>query len=154
MSLLNASAPDFTLPDQDGTPLTLFSLKGQMVVLYAYPKDDTSGCTQEAKDFTERLEAFTAAGARVLGLSPDDSASHHKFRCKYDLSITLLADTTKETLQAYGVWVEKSMYGKKYMGVERTTFLMDKEGVIRHIWSKVKVSGHAEAVLNAVKELV
>lgn len=146
-------APDFKLSDQDGKTVQLSKLKGTPVVVYFYPKDDTSGCTREAQDFTSLIENFAAAGVRVIGISPDSAASHAKFCTKHDLKLTLLADETKATATAYGVWVEKSMYGRKYMGVERTTFLVGKDGKIRGIWRKVKVPGHADAVLTAVTAL-
>lgn len=147
-------APDFSLPDSEGTPLKLSKLKGHPVVLYFYPKDDTPGCTTEAKDFSCLIDQFTAAGAQVVGVSPDSAASHAKFKAKHDLTVQLVADEEKAVATAYGVWVEKSMYGKKYMGVERSTFLVDTKGKITQVWRKVKVPGHAEEVLAAVKALV
>ncbi|MBA2127116.1 peroxiredoxin [Hyphomicrobium methylovorum] len=146
-------APDFTLPADDGTKVRLSKLRGRPVVLYFYPKDDTSGCTQEAKDFSCIADAFAAEGAHVIGVSPDSATSHQKFKTKHGLDLQLLADETKMVCEAYGVWVEKSMYGRKYMGVERSTFLIDKSGRIAKSWRKVKVTGHAEAVLAAVKAL-
>jgi peroxiredoxin Q/BCP len=146
-------APDFELPDADGKSVRLSRLKGRLVVVYFYPKDDTSGCTAEAKGFSCLIEAFKKAGADVIGISPDGPASHRKFADKYDLSVHLLADEAKETAQAYGVWVEKSMYGRKYMGVERSTFLVDAAGKIAKSWRKVRVPGHAEEVLAAVEAL-
>jgi thioredoxin-dependent peroxiredoxin len=146
-------APNFKLLDQNGKTLELTKLRGRPVVLYFYPKDDTSGCTLEAKDFSCLKGAFDAAGAEVIGISPDGVESHRKFIDKYELTIRLLADDEKAAALAYDVWVEKSMYGKKYMGVERSTFLIDKAGRIAHSWRKVKVPGHAEEVLAAVKEL-
>jgi peroxiredoxin Q/BCP len=146
-------APDFELPTETGEDLNLSSLKGKPVVLYFYPKDDTSGCTAEAKDFSRLAPEFRKAGAVVLGVSPDSVASHQKFRDKHDLSIRLVADTEKAAAMAYGVWAEKSMYGRKYMGVERSTFLIDKAGRIARSWRKVKVPGHAEEVLEAVRAL-
>lgn len=143
-------APDFTLPTDNGQTVTLSALKGQKVVLYFYPKDNTPGCTKEAIGFSEHLEAFKAKGATIIGMSPDSAAKHDKFKAKHDLTITLAADEEKNTLTAYGVWVEKSMYGKKYMGVERSTFLIDETGKIATIWRKVKVPGHVEAVLEAL----
>lgn len=145
-------APDFSLP-ADGTALSLSSLKGKLVVLYFYPKDDTSGCTQEAIDFQQRRGEFEAAGAVIVGMSPDGEKSHAKFKAKHDLSFTLVSDETKETLERYGVWVQKSMYGRSYMGVARTTILIDRDGRIARIWDKVKVPGHAEEVLAAVKSM-
>ncbi|MGI9381741.1 MAG: thioredoxin-dependent thiol peroxidase [Methyloligellaceae bacterium] len=145
------AAPEFELPtDRDGT-LRLNDLKGQPVVLYFYPKDDTSGCTKEAIAFSELLDEFSSHGAKIIGISPDSPASHDKFRAKHGLSVTLAADTEKAVAEAYGVWVEKSMYGRKYMGVERSTFLLDADGKLAQIWRKVKVPGHVEAVLDAVK---
>jgi len=146
-------APDFTLHDDDGATVQLSKLRGRPVVVYFYPKDDTSGCTQEAKDFTCLAAEFAEAGAEVVGISPDSAASHKKFKAKHDLSLRLLADETKATAEAYGVWVEKSMYGRKYMGVERSTFLIDGKGKVVKSWRKVKIPGHAQAVLEAVKAL-
>jgi peroxiredoxin Q/BCP len=146
-------APDFALPDADGKTVRLAGLKGQPVVVYFYPKDDTSGCTAEAKDFTCLAAEFKRAGAEVIGISPDSPASHRKFQDKYDLGVSLLADEDRKTAEAYGVWVEKSMYGRKYMGVERSTFLVDGAGKIARSWHKVKVPGHAEEVLEAVRAL-
>ena len=144
-------APDFTLATESGKPLKLSSLKGKPVVLYFYPKDDTSGCTLEAKEFSRLAPEFRKAGAEVIGVSPDSVESHQKFSRKYDLAVRLAADTDKAVANAYGVWVEKSMYGRKYMGVERATFLVGKDGRIASSWRKVKVPGHAEEVLAAIK---
>ena len=146
-------APDFALPTDSGESLALSRLKGKPVVLYFYPKDDTSGCTAEAKDFSRLAPDFRKAGVEVIGVSPDSVESHAKFRRKYDLAIKLAADADKAVANAYGVWVEKSMYGRKYMGVERSTFLIDKAGRIAKSWRKVKVPGHAEEVLAAAKAL-
>jgi thioredoxin-dependent peroxiredoxin len=146
-------APDFELPCDDGTVIRLSRQRGQVTVLYFYPKDDTSGCTAQAKDFSCMTEQFKAAGAEVIGVSPDAIESHLKFRKKHDLSVRLGADADRKVAVAYGVWVEKSMYGKKYMGVERSTFLIDKTGRIAKAWHKVKVPGHAGEVLEAVKAL-
>lgn len=146
-------APDFTLPRDGGGEVTLSDLRPKTVVLYFYPKDDTSGCTKEAQAFTEHLAEFEAAGAVILGVSKDSVAKHDKFRAKYDLGVALLSDEESDVCERYGVWVEKSMYGKKYMGIERATFLIDGSGTIRDVWRKVKVPGHAEAVLEAVKAL-
>lgn len=146
-------APAFALPRDGGGALTLADLRGKAVVLYFYPKDDTSGCTRESLDFSALATAFEAAGAVVVGLSPDPVKSHDRFRAKHQLAQPLVADESKTTLAAYGVWVEKSMYGRKYMGVERTTFLIDAKGQIARIWRKVKVPGHAQEVLAAAKAL-
>jgi len=146
-------APSFTLPTDGDAKVSLSELKGKSVVLYFYPKDDTPGCTAEAIAFSKDSKAFKAAGAVVIGVSKDSPASHDKFKAKYDLALTLAADEATKTAEAYGVWVEKSMYGRRYMGMERATFLIDAKGVIRQIWRKVKVSGHAPEVLAAVKAL-
>jgi peroxiredoxin Q/BCP len=146
-------APDFELPTDDGGKVKLSKLKGKPVVVYFYPKDDTSGCTREAKDFSCLIDDFKKAGAEVIGISPDPATSKAKFRKKHDLTVTLAADEEKTVATAYGVWVEKSMYGKKYMGVERSTFLVDKAGKVAQAWNKVKVPGHADEVLAAVKAL-
>ena len=146
-------APAFTLEtDTEGT-VALGDYAGAPLVLYFYPKDDTSGCTKEAIAFTALSDAFAKAGAKILGVSPGSVAKHEKFRTKHDLGIALGADEEKTTLEAYGVWVEKSMYGRKYMGVERSTFLIDGSGTIARVWRKVKVPGHAEEVLSAVEAL-
>jgi peroxiredoxin Q/BCP len=147
------AAPDFTLPRDGAGALGLKDFGGRKLALYFYPKDDTSGCTAEAKDFNALLMEFAEAGAAVVGVSPDPVKSHDKFRDKYELSFPLLSDEARSMLEAYGVWVEKSMYGRKYMGVERTTFLIDGQGVIVKIWRKVKTAGHAAAVLEAVKAM-
>ena len=146
-------APDFKLPADDGTTVQLSKFKGQPVVVYFYPKDDTPGCTTEAKDFSCLASEFAEAGTVVIGISPDSSESHKKFRAKHALELTLAADTEKQAALAYGVWVEKSMYGKTYMGVERATFLIDPKGKIVKSWRKVKVPGHAESVLAATRVL-
>ncbi len=146
-------APDFTLPSDEGGDVRLSELGGHAVVLYFYPKDDTSGCTSEAKAFTEAQAEFDAIGAVVVGVSKDSVKSHAKFRQKYGLSVRLGADVDGEVVQGYGVWVEKSMYGRKYMGIERATFLIDGSGVIRRVWRKVSVPGHALSVLAAAREL-
>ncbi len=153
MLTIGDKAPDFALPDETGQLFKLSKHKGTLVAVYFYPKDDTSGCTAEAKDFSCLSEAFQAAGVQVVGISPDSSQSHQKFKMKYELAVTLVADVEKAAATAFGVWVEKSMYGKKYMGVERSTFLVDKAGKIAQVWRKVKVAGHAEAVLEAVNAL-
>jgi peroxiredoxin Q/BCP len=146
------AAPDFDMPGDDG-PITLSALKGKTVVLYFYPKDDTSGCTSEAKAFTDAAGDFEAAGAVVVGVSKDTVASHAKFRAKYGLSPRLGSDADGDVTERYGVWVEKSMYGRKYMGIERATFLIDGDGVVRRVWRKVKVPGHAAEVLAAAQAL-
>ena len=146
-------APDFKLPGDNGTEVSLSAYRGQAVVLYFYPKDNTSGCTKEAVAFNDLSSDFKTAGVAVIGVSPDPVSSHDKFKAKYGLTFPLAADEGTEVATAYGVWAEKSMYGKKYMGVERTTFLIDREGVIRKAWRKVKVPGHAEEVLAAAKAL-
>jgi len=148
-----AKAPAFNLPRDGGGKVSLASLKGKKIVLYFYPKDDTSGCTTEAKDFTKLKAKFKAAGAEVYGVSPDPVASHDKFVKKHELGIPLLSDESKEMLEAYEVWKEKSMYGRTYMGVERTTVLIDEKGKIARVWNKVKVAGHADEVLKACKEI-
>lgn len=146
-------APDFELPDDSGGKLSLKDFAGKKLVLYFYPKDDTSGCTKEAIEFNGMKAEFAKAGATIVGVSPDSVASHTKFKTKHDLGLQLVSDETKTMLEAYGVWVEKAMYGRKYMGVERTTLLIDPKGVIAAVWNKVKVPGHAEAVLKAAKAL-
>lgn len=145
-------APDFTLETDRGDTLKLSSLRGRQVVLYFYPKDDTSGCTKEACGFRDALKDFTQADAKFVGVSPDSVARHDKFKIKYDLPFRLVSDPDKLACQAYGVWKQKSMYGRKYMGVERSTFLIDERGVIRQAWRKVKVPDHVEAVLAAARE--
>lgn len=146
-------APDFTLDGDDGETLKLSKLKGKPVVVFFYPKDDTAGCTQEAKEFSELAEQFAAVDIRVIGISPDPIESKQKFRKKHDLTIELAADPDKVASVAYGVWVEKSMYGRRYMGVERTTYLIDGAGKVAKVWTKVKVPGHAKEVLAAAKQL-
>ncbi len=146
-------APDFTLPQSGGDDVTLSDLRGGAVVLYFYPKDDTPGCTKESIAFSEHLGAFADAGAKVFGISKDSVAKHEKFTTKHDLTVPLLSDENGTVCEDYGVWVEKNMYGKKYMGIERATYLIDADGNIAQIWRKVKVPGHAEAVLEAVKAL-
>ncbi len=146
-------APAFSMPADDGTAIKLADFKGQNVILYFYPKDATSGCTKEACDFTDNTPKFTKADAVVIGVSKDSVASHQKFKKKHKLKVTLGADEDGKVCEAYGVWVEKSMYGRKYMGIERSTFLIDGKGVIRAEWRKVKVPGHADEVLAALKAL-
>ncbi len=143
-------APDFTLPTDTGDTLTLSSLRGRWVVLYGYPKDDTSGCTTQACEFRDLFPRFDKNKAVILGISPDSVKSHVKFKTKYELPFTLLADEDKVALQAYDIWKEKSMYGKKYMGVERTTFVIDPMGHIAKVFEKVKPAGHAEEVMAVI----
>ncbi|WP_421402980.1 thioredoxin-dependent thiol peroxidase [Agrobacterium fabrum] len=150
---IGSPAPDFTLPRNGEGTVTLSKLQGKAVILYFYPKDDTSGCTVEAIDFSALGGEFEAANAVVIGISPDSVKSHDKFAAKHSLSVMLASDEEKQVLEAYGVWKEKSMYGKKYMGVERTTVLIAPDGKIAEIWNKVKVAGHAQAVLEAAKKL-
>jgi peroxiredoxin Q/BCP len=146
-------APEFSLPADGGATVALKDYKGKAVVLYFYPKDDTSGCTAEACAFGEALPQFGKAKAAVIGISRDSVASHDKFKAKYRLPFPLASDADGTVCEAYGVWVEKSMYGRKYMGIERSTFLIDGQGVIRNIWRKVKVPGHAQEVLEAAAAL-
>ena len=144
-------APDFTVEDDSGKKVKLSDFKGKKVVLYFYPKDDTPGCTKEACNFRDGLKDIAKSGAVVLGVSADDVKSHKKFKEKFDLNFPLLADTDKKIVEAYDVWKEKSMYGKKYMGIERTTFIIDNDGKISHIFPKVKVDDHYDEVLEALK---
>jgi peroxiredoxin Q/BCP len=146
-------APDFTLPADGGGKVSLKALRGKPVVLYFYPKDDTSGCTAEACAFRDALPDFSKVKGQVIGISRDSVASHDKFKQKYKLRFPLASDEDGKVCQAYGVWVEKSMYGRKYMGIDRSTFLIDAEGIVRAIWRKVKVPGHAEAVLDTARAL-
>jgi peroxiredoxin Q/BCP len=146
-------APDVTLEGPDGRDIGLADFRGQKLVLYFYPKDDTTGCTREAQDFTALAEAFERAGTWVLGVSKDDAKSHRKFTDKYGLKVALATDRDGSACEAFGTWVEKSMYGRKYMGIERATFLIDRAGQIQHVWRKVKVAGHAEEVLAAAQAL-
>ncbi|MBB3972326.1 peroxiredoxin [Hansschlegelia beijingensis] len=150
---IGSPAPDFALPVTGGGVVRLSDLRGRKIVLYFYPKDDTSGCTREAIDFNRLMPRFAACGTELIGLSPDSVASHDKFRTKYGLDLPLASDEEKQALAAYGVWVEKSMYGRRYMGVERTTVLIDAEGRVARVWRKVKVAGHAEEVLKAAEEI-
>ena len=151
MSLEGQPAPDFTLPRDGGTDVTLSDLKPQKVVLYFYPRDDTSGCTKEALGFTEQLAGFEAAGAVVLGVSKDTVQKHDKFIAKHDLGVILASDENGSVCETYGVWVEKNMYGRTSMGIERATFLIDPDGVVAQVWRKVKAKGHAQAVLEALQ---
>ena len=145
-------APEFDLPTVDGR-VSLAGLKGKAVVLYFYPKDDTSGCTAEAQGFTAAAGDFAKAGATVVGVSKDSAASHGKFQAKYGLDLTLGSAKDDDIVERYGAWVEKSMYGRKYMGIDRSTYVIDKHGVIRRVWRKVKVPGHVAEVLGEVKAL-
>jgi len=153
MLAIGDTAPDFTLPTDTGEELSLSSLRGRPVVIYFYPKDDTPGCTTESCEFRDLMPRFDASNATILGVSPDSVKSHQKFKTKFELPFTLIADTEKVACQAYDVWKEKSMYGKKYMGVERTTFVIDTDGKISHIFGKVKPAGHAAEVMEAVASL-
>ena len=146
-------APEFNLPTDGGGTLASKGLKGKKVVLYFYPKDMTSGCTKESIAFAEASPTFEQTGVTIVGISKDSIARHDKFKAKHDLPFTLLSDTDGTLCEAYGVWVEKSLYGRKYMGIERATFLIDEKGVVRKTWRKVKVSGHVEAVLEAARKL-
>jgi peroxiredoxin Q/BCP len=146
-------APEFLVKISEDKKYSLESLKGKYIVLYFYPKDDTPGCTLEAIDFNELLQEFHSLNAVVLGVSRDDLKSHNKFKDKYNLKFHLGSDLEGETCSSYGVWGEKSMFGKKYMGVNRATFLIDKEGKIVHVWPKVSVEGHAREVLNKIRSL-
>ncbi|MBW3098856.1 peroxiredoxin [Pseudohoeflea coraliihabitans] len=150
---IGQTAPDFNLPRDGGGSVSLAAFAGQKVVLFFYPKDDTSGCTAEAIDFTALAPDFAAANTVVIGMSPDPVKKHDKFIAKHNLGVILASDEEKSTLEAYGVWKEKSMYGRKYMGVERTTLLIDADGTIQKIWPKVKVKDHAAEVLAAAKTL-
>jgi thioredoxin-dependent peroxiredoxin len=147
------AAPPFSLPATGGREISLSDLRGRKVVLYFYPKDDTSGCTREAQEFSALKDAFAACDTEVIGVSADSLASHDKFRTKYGLDLTLASDEAKGALEAYGVWVEKSLYGRKYMGVERSKIIIDRDGRIARVWPKVKVPGHAQGVLEAARTL-
>ena len=146
-------APDVTLEGMDGQPISLADYRGQKLVVYFYPKDDTSGCTREAQDFTALAGEFENAGAWVLGVSKDDAKKHRKFTDKYELKIPLATDRDGSVCEAFGTWIQKSMYGRKYMGIERATFLVDQDGIIARVWRGVKVPGHAEEVLEAARQL-
>ena len=144
-------APAFTLPATGGRDVSLSDYAGKHLILYFYPKDDTPGCTNEAKDFTEKLADFRAAGAEILGVSRDPLKKHESFRQKHDLEVELASDEDGSVCEAYGVWVEKNMYGRKYMGIQRATFLIDPDGIVTKAWPKVRVKGHADAVLAALE---
>lgn len=146
-------APDFTAPISTGGEVSLDDLKGSWTILYFYPKDNTKGCAQEACEFKESLPDFEGADAKIYGVSPDSLKSHEKFITKYELPFPLISDEEQAMLEAYGVWQEKKMYGKTYMGVVRTTVILDADNVVRHVWTKVKVKGHVEEVLATLKEL-
>ena len=146
-------APAFTLPTDGGGTVSLAKLKGKTVILYFYPKDDTPGCTKEACAFRDTFPKFKKSDALVIGVSKDSVKRHDTFKAKYKLPFTLAADEDGKVCEAYGVWVEKALYGRKYMGIERATFLIDAKGVVRQVWHKVKVAGHAEEVLAAAKAL-
>jgi len=148
---VGATAPDFTLEDQDGRTVTLASLRGERFVLYFYPEDDTPGCTVEACGFNDGLAAFKELAVRVLGVSPDDAASHAKFRAKYDLDFDLVSDPSKTTMAAYGAYGEKMLYGKTVVGVIRSTFVIGPSGLIEHVWYGPRTQGHAQRVLAAIK---
>jgi peroxiredoxin Q/BCP len=150
---INDQAPDFSLPTNGGGAVSLLSLLGKKVILYFYPKDNTEACTLEAIDFTTLADAFKAADAVIIGISPDSVRKHDNFCSKHGLGIILASDEDRNVIEAYGLWVEKQMYGRKYMGVERTTYLIGRDGRIVNVWHKVKVKGHAEEVLEAAKAL-
>lgn len=143
-------APDFTLPADGGDTINLSALRGHKVILYFYPKDDTPGCTKEACGFNEALPQFEKTGAKIIGISKCSIATHDKFKAKYDLNFPLASDENADICTQYGTWVEKNMYGRKYMGIQRTTFLIDENGTIMKIWPKVKVADHAEDVMNVI----
>ncbi len=155
MSILEVGqpAPEFTLPNQDGAEVSLSDYKGKKVVLYFYPRDNTPGCTTEANDFKDKIEKFSALNTVVLGVSKDSVKSHTNFSCKYELPFDLISDPDLEAIKAYGVWQLKKMYGKESMGIVRSTFLIDEEGVLRETWSKVRVKGHVDAVLEKITSL-
>jgi len=153
MADVGDKAPDFNMATDGGGTVSLAGLKGRKVVLYFYPKDDTPGCTKEACAFRDAMPDFSGLDAEIIGVSKDPVAKHDKFKAKYDLPFILASDAEGDVCERYGVWVEKNMYGRKYMGIERTTFLIDGDGKIRNVWRKVKVPGHAEAVLAAAREI-
>ncbi len=147
-------APDFCLPSDDGNEYCLKDFKGKWVVLYFYPKDNTSGCTREAVDFTSRLNDFMKLGAVVIGVSPDSIESHKKFRMKHSLKVILLSDVEHKVLEKYGVWGKKKRYGREYYGVIRSTFLIDPQGIVRKVWRNVRVAGHVDEVLKSLEDLI
>lgn len=147
------AVPDFNMPTDTAGDVSSDSLKGEKYVIYFYPKDDTPGCTTEAKGFSELASDFNELEVKIIGVSKDTLAKHGKFRAKHELSVLLASDEDGQVCEAFGVWVEKNMYGRKYMGIERATFLIDESGTVRKIWRKVKVKGHVEAVLEAAKTL-
>lgn len=149
---IGKAAPDFTLPTDGGGEVSLSGLKGKNVIVYFYPKDDTPGCTKEACGFRDAMPDFSGADAEIIGVSKDSVAKHDKFKAKYDLRFPLASDEESDVCERYGVWVEKNMYGKKYMGIERATFLIDENGKIAEIWRKVKVPGHVDAVKEALQD--
>ncbi len=155
MSRLEAGmpAPDFCLPDADEETVCLADLRGAYAVIYFYPKDNTSGCTLEARSFSDAMEAFTREETPIFGISPDSTASHRRFIAKHDLTVRLLADPDRQAIEAYGAWVLKKMYGREYMGVERSTFIIDPEGTVVAVWRKVRVKGHVDAVMAALEEI-
>ena len=155
MTVLSAGdkAPDFTLPADTGNEISLSALKGKKVVLYFYPKDDTPGCTKEACDFRDNLAAFNKLGAQVIGISKDSPAKHDKFKAKFALNFPLASDEEGTVCESYGVWTEKSMYGRKYMGIERATFLIGEDGKILKTWRNVKVPGHVDEIAEAIRTL-
>ncbi len=153
MPTIGEKAPDFSLPDHSGKTISLKDFKGKKMVLYFYPKDNTSGCMAEACSFRDNLSSIRRKGTEVLGISADSIESHEKFRTKHQLQFSLLSDEEKKVISAYGVWKQKSMYGKKYWGIERTTFIINEKGIITHIYQKVKVNGHVEEVLEALKKM-
>lgn len=154
MISISQPAPDFSLPDQNNKIHSLGEAKGRWIFLYFYPKDDTPGCTEEACDLRDNYEQIASLGVEVFGVSPDSVQSHKKFEQKHSLNFHLLSDSEKEVVQLYGIWKEKSMYGKKYMGVERTSYIIDPEGKIKKIYEKVNPSGHVKAVLEDLKSLM
>ncbi len=146
-------APDFTLPTDGGGTCSLSALRGKTVILYFYPKDNTPGCTKEALEFRDAMPGFSKCNAEIVGASRDSARKHDRFKAKHELNFNLVADEEGTLCETYGVWVEKNLYGRKYMGIERATFLIDGEGIIREIWRKVRVKGHVDTVLSAVQEL-